>query len=161
MKIPRSTLSLAAEYAVASELCRRSIYAQLTFGYQKRTDILVFNLKTNKMLRIEVKAKQGNSFPNCRGIFGGNVILVLVDFQNKKLGEQPDFYILTEEDWINFVKAEITKNPDVEIKIDEENCPVWVQQITKSGKPYKGMGIKPDQIQIHKECWDKIEKELS
>ena len=159
MKTPRSTLSLAAEYAVASELCRRGIYAQLTFGYQKRTDILVFDLKTNKMLRIEVKAKQGDSFPNCRGIFGGNVFLILVDFQNKKLGERPDFYILSEKDWIDFVKSAIKKYPYVEL--NQENCPVWVKQITKSGKPYMGIGIKPDQVSTYKERWNKIELELS
>ena len=41
MEIPKDKLSLAGEYAVASELCRRGIYAQLTLGTRKRTDLLV------------------------------------------------------------------------------------------------------------------------
>jgi len=35
MKIDRHTLGLSAEFAVASELCRRNIYAQLTLGLRK------------------------------------------------------------------------------------------------------------------------------
>jgi len=61
MKIPKDTLGLAAEFAVASELCRRNIYAQLTLGLRKRTDILV---ETERgMLRIQVKGKQGREWP--------------------------------------------------------------------------------------------------
>ena len=59
MSIPRETLGLAAEFAVASELCRWGLYAQLTLGNKKRTDLLVHNEETNTFLRIEVKAKQG------------------------------------------------------------------------------------------------------
>jgi hypothetical protein len=40
-KINKDILGLAGEFAVASELCRRNIYAQLTLGLRKRTDILV------------------------------------------------------------------------------------------------------------------------
>jgi len=40
-KINKDILGLAAEFAVASELCRRNIYAQLTLGLRKRTDILI------------------------------------------------------------------------------------------------------------------------
>lgn len=64
MKISRHTIGLAAEFAVASELGRRSIYAQLTLGHLKRTDLLIFG-KDNKLLKIEVKAKQGREWPNC------------------------------------------------------------------------------------------------
>ena len=32
---------MAGEYAVASELCRRGHYAQLTLGHHKKTDLLV------------------------------------------------------------------------------------------------------------------------
>ena len=39
--LEKETLGLAAEFAVASELCRRGIYAQLTLGNRKRTDLLV------------------------------------------------------------------------------------------------------------------------
>ena len=55
-KIDKHNLSLAGEYAVASELCRRGIYAQLTLGTRKKTDILADTGTT--MFKIEVKAKQ-------------------------------------------------------------------------------------------------------
>jgi hypothetical protein len=38
MKIPKEPLGLAAEFAVASELCGRNIYAQLTLGLLSATD---------------------------------------------------------------------------------------------------------------------------
>jgi len=90
MKILRSRLSLAAEFAVASELCRRNIYAQLTLGPQKRTDLLILSTD-NKLLRIEVKGKQGREWPNCKGIYGENVCLVFVDFAGKGEYARPDF----------------------------------------------------------------------
>lgn len=159
MKIAKPLLSLAAEYAVASELCQRGIYAQLTFGNQKRTDILISQLETGKMLRIEVKAKQSRSFPNCLGVFAG-AILVFVDFQDKELSQRPDFYILSEKDWIEVLKKRVKEFPNKEIKINEENCPIWINQITKTGKPYKGMGISVKHIKENKERWDKIEEKL-
>jgi hypothetical protein len=39
--ILKESLGLAAEFAVASELCRRWLFAQLTLGNKKRTDLLV------------------------------------------------------------------------------------------------------------------------
>ena len=71
----KSMVGLAAELAVASELCRRDVYAQLTFGHQKRTDLLIFS-EDDELLRVEVKGKKGGEWPNCRGIYGKNVILV-------------------------------------------------------------------------------------
>ena len=96
-KIEKSLLGLAAEYAVASELCRRNIYAQLTLGPRKRTDILV-ETETG-MLRIQVKGKQGKEWPGVKGIYGKDAFLIFVDFEGKSDQERPDFYILTVEDW--------------------------------------------------------------
>ena len=56
-------VGLAAEFAVASELCRREISAQLTFGHLKRTDLLIFS-EGGSVLRIEVKGKQAREGPN-------------------------------------------------------------------------------------------------
>lgn len=41
MKLSKELIGLAGEYAVASELCRLEVYAQLTLGSHKQTDILV------------------------------------------------------------------------------------------------------------------------
>ena len=73
--VSRSTLGLAAEYAVASELCRRNVYAQLTLGNQKRTDLLVFS-ESGQLARLEVKGKQGGTWPSCRGVSGRRTFLI-------------------------------------------------------------------------------------
>ena len=116
MTISKECIGLAAEFAVASELCKRGIYAQLTFGNKKRTDLLVMT-DHEIFTRIEVKAKQGATWPNCKGIYGNNVFLVLVDFANKNEDERPDFYVMNSEDWLSFIKKEITR-----LKRNLSNC---------------------------------------
>jgi len=150
MRLSKDILGLAAEFAVASELCRRNIYAQLTLGMRKRTDILV---ETERgMLRIQVKGKQGREWPGCKGIYGENIVLIFADFEKKKENERPDFYILTVEDWRRLLEKELRQTGKVgrgEVTIDEKNMPTW-----KDG--YQGMGIIPKMIQEYQEQWDKI-----
>lgn len=157
-KIEREMLSIAAEFSVASELGRRNIYAQPTFGHLKRTDLLILS-KKGKTLRIEAKGKQNRQWPNCKGISDNNSVMVLVDFEDKNEDERPDFYILTFYDWKAFVKDLIMKYPNKGIQIDSDNCPVWTSQV-KNGKPYKGSGISVRDVVPHKEKWEKIEKLL-
>ena len=153
-KISKEHLSLAGEYAVASELCRRGIYAQLTLGTRKKTDILT-DTETAK-LRIQVKAKQGNRWP-CKGVFGENIVLVFVDYENKGINERPDFYILTSSDWENFIKSwESDAISAGKCYLDEENCPVWPSKMSEK-KPYEGENVPAGAIAQHKECWDKME----
>jgi hypothetical protein len=158
MKIDSDMLSVAAEFAVASELGRRNIYAQPTFSHQKRTDLLIFG-KKGSLLRLEVKGKQSNEWPNCNGIADSKSILVLVDFAGKPDTERPDFYILTMEEWVDFVKEEIRKRPGQTIVLSPDNVPVWSNQV-KNGKPYRGIGIKGNDVRNHKEKWNKIMEAL-
>ena len=159
MPILKEYLGIAAEYAVASELCRRGIYAQLTFGNRKRTDILVMT-QNGDFLRLEVKAKQDKAWPNCKGISGKNVFLVLVDYADRDAKERPDFYVLGSGDWRNLVRRIVKetkeKTPKVRIEINGENCPIFLDQITKSGHPYKGLSFGARRVQEHREKWDKI-----
>jgi hypothetical protein len=153
-KTDKDILGLAAEFAVAGELCRRNIYAQLTLGFRKRTDILVETKRG--MLRIQVKGKQGKEWPGVKGIYGEDIVLIFVDFEKKRENERPDFYILTVEDWKNLLKNELIMTGKVEsgeIKIDEDNMPIWRDR-------YQGMGIKPAMIKEYKERWDKIKEIL-
>ena len=46
--------------------------------------------------------------------------------------------------------------PEKRIEIDERNVPVFVMEVNASGQPYRGMGVRPSQIQQHKEQWGKI-----
>lgn len=118
----------------------------------------------NNLTRIEVKAKQGVYWPNCKGIFGEGVFLVLVDYANCDETERPDFYVLTSEDWLDVIKKEVQKysekHPERRIEINSENVPVFLDEVNKYGKPYEGMGIKAEIIQDHKEAWFKISKEV-
>jgi hypothetical protein len=43
-----------------------------------------------------------------------------------------------------------------EVIINDKNVPIWPQQKDKRGKPYEGMGVRPEQIKQHKEQWGKI-----
>ena len=58
-----------------------------------------------RMYRIEVKAKQGPVWPNCRGIATEDTFLVFVDFAGKIDTMRPDFYVLTLRDWGAIVEA--------------------------------------------------------
>lgn len=159
MKIDKQTIGLAAEFAVASELCRRNIYAQLTLGLRKRTDLLIET--ESEMLRIQVKGKQGAQWPNLKGVSGKDIFLVLVDFYGKKVDERADFYILTPADWLDYVKSQVEffKKKGMRIEVDEEGVPIWVDQI-RHGVPYRGLSIEAQEVQRHKEKWSKIIKRL-
>jgi len=158
--IQREYLGLAAEFAVASQLCRRGLYAQLTLGMRKRTDLLVDT--DTGMLRIQVKAKQGRVWPNCTGVYGRDIVLVLVDFADKHESERPDFYILASDDWRNLVMKEL-KGPisTGEVVLDDTNIPLWVRQVNRQGQPYKGMGVSVSQVNAYRECWDMIKTMVS
>jgi hypothetical protein len=56
MTIAKDTIGLAGEFAVASELCKRDMYIQLTLGNKKRTDLLVE--VGDNFIKVEVKSKQ-------------------------------------------------------------------------------------------------------
>src|SRR5258708_39851365 len=107
--LSKELLGLAGEYAVASELCRRGVYAQLTLGNHKQTDILVET--EDHMLRVSVKAKQGNEWPSIAGLSRSDDFLILVDFTGKSddMG-RPDFYILDLVDWKQLIQEALQRN---------------------------------------------------
>jgi hypothetical protein len=123
----------------------------------KGTELLVFgrNGGSERPIRIEAKGKQSKQWPNCKGIGDHNSILVLVDFAGKAETGRPDFYILTADDWIGFVKKEIQGRPDKKIILDSDNCPIWTTQV-KAGNPYRGIGVEVRNVVQHKEAWSKI-----
>ncbi len=155
MAIDKQLLGLSAEYAVASELCRRGVYAQLTLGPRKRTDIL---LETEtSMLRVQIKAKQGSTWPNCKGIYGNDIILVLVDYKGTLLIDRPSFFILNPQDWVNLIRQELAiQIQSGDVQIDRNNVPIWIKQLDRNGNPYKGFGIKRSQVCQYQDQWDKI-----
>jgi hypothetical protein len=149
MEIPKETLGLAGEYAVASELCKRGIYAQLTLGNRKSVDLLL-DVADGGMLRVQVKSKQGKEWPACKAFAREKAeVLVLVDFQKiKEAGDQrPDFYILTGEDWKNVIdEADDIKKGWATIR---DGIIVYTDG-------WKGLNVNPKMVQIYAEQWDKI-----
>lgn len=152
-KLSKEVLSLAGEYAVASELCKRGLYSQITLGNHKRTDILV---ETElRMLRIQVKAKQVNEWPSVAGLYRPDDFLILVDYVGKNEDDRPDFFILNLTDWEQIMEEELKKHP--EAKIDEQNRITYYRE--KNGQSYvdwKGLNIKPNRVAHAKDQWQKI-----
>lgn len=153
MRIDKDVLGVAAEFAVASELGRRNIYAQPTFGHRKRTDLLIFG-RNGRVLRLEVKGKQDKQWPRCMGIPDANTMLVLVDFQGKKESDRPDFYVLSVTDWRRFVNREIKRRRlDGSVVLNNENCPTWPDN---NGRRGSGINVEVEYVRTYKERWDKI-----
>jgi len=149
-ELTKEFLGLVGEYAVASELCKRNVYAQLTIGHHKSTDILVE--KQNNMIKVQVKAKQSSEWPSISGIMGMSDYLVLVDLQKKNENDRPDFYILDFSDWKKLVEEEKMKFPKLEI---DDKFRI------KYPDGWKGLNIKSNQVESCKEKWEKIFAEIS
>lgn len=59
----KAFLNLAGEFAVASELNRRSILASITYGSAKSADVFAISPDMNKVARIEVKTTDKRRWP--------------------------------------------------------------------------------------------------
>ena len=134
MTIGKSILGVTGEYYVAAELGKRNVYAQLTLGNQKRTDLLIFSEENEKLLKVEVKCKQGSEWPNCKGIYQQDSFIIFVDFKDLNETQRPDFYVLNETDWKELVirkeKDYKKKYANRETKI-ENNVLVLLSEINK------------------------------
>lgn len=149
-KIPKDILGLAGEFAVASELCKRGVYAQLTLGNRKRIDLLVES--DNCMLRIQVKSKQGQKWPAVKGIAGNDIYLVFVDFRAKDLLDRPAFFILSSLDWEAFTKRELIDTGLVEKKkvtLNSDHVPTHHDKF----HDFVGMSVGPEQLTEYREKW--------
>jgi len=155
----KETIGLAGEYAVASELCKRGFYAQLTLGNHKKTDLVVEDEDDEKLFRVSVKSKQGYRWPSVKGISQERDLLVFVDFKDKKLNDRPDYYVLAVEDWkkvVKKVKRRIGKGG----KIDKTNT-LYFDPREKYPKGWKGCAIPVKDVQQYKDCWPKVSTNLA
>jgi len=155
MTIPKGTLSLAGEYAVASEICRKGYYTQITLGNLKATDILVYNTETGKLFRIEVKSKQKKQFAWIKGVKDENHLLVFVDFW-KKEDERPDFYVLNLEDWKKILDKYVRIKHWYDITDDYVPVNLRRRDGTPRKKEMEGITIHVEQIEEHKDKWEKL-----
>lgn len=123
MSLATETIGLAGEYAVASELCRRGAYCQLTLGNRKRTDLLVDT--EDQLFRISVKAKTKKSWPRIKGIWRRDEMLVFVDYKDKEIETPPDYYVLDVRAWKKVVARIKKRMEDPRAEIDKENTLFW------------------------------------
>lgn len=152
-KVERQLAGFAGEYAVACELCRRNVFAQVVYGKWKDTDVLAVNLDTGKSILIEVKTKTGEQWPAVRGLRGGNRVLVFVDFENKGLNKRPDFYIMDDEDWQQYLQKLKAQYP--EMQIDDGYIPRWPAK-TPGKSDYLGVEMSVSDVKGCQERWEKI-----
>ena len=149
-KLEKSLVGLAGEYAVASELCRRGVYAQLTLGNRKKVDLLLDGDK--EFARVEVKTKQGSQWPGVKGIApeDGLTFLVLVDLQGKGQNERPEFYVISKDEWRPFLEQKLRD------KLKRKTVEIDVHNVAHHDDDWVGVGIKADEVARFKNDWDKI-----
>jgi hypothetical protein len=148
----RESLGLAGEYAVASELCKRGFYAQLTLGNHKKTDLLVET--EDKLFRVSVKAKRGYEWPSVKGIWAKGDIIVFVDFKGKDDLERPNFYVLGVEEWLKLIK--IIRKEKVGSKIDKKTNTVFWDPWSKTSKGWRGCSIRVKHVEEYKDKWPSV-----
>ncbi len=150
MKVEKSLLGLAGKYAVASELCRRGVHARLTVENGKRVILLADGKEA--IARVEVRAKQGAIWPGVKGIAPEDELkfLVLVDFEEKRLDEQPDFYIISRMEWRPFLEEKLKEKLKHGITVVDEH------NVARHSDGYVGAGIKAAEVARFKNDWDKI-----
>jgi len=146
-QLSKENVGLAGEYAVASELCKRGFYAQLTLGNHKKTDLLVES--NDSLFRVSVKAKQGSTWPKVTGIWAPGDLLVFVDFKGKNVNERPELYILGVDNW----KALISKlhKSKSDSKIDKKTNTLYWGDDDKKG--WWGCSISVNNVKEFKDCW--------
>ena len=148
MTVAKETISLAGEFAVAAELCRRGVYCQLTLGNRKKTDLLVETEK--RLFRVSVKAKQKQSWPRVKGIWQTDDLLVFVDYKGKEITTPPDFYVLNVRAWKNVISRKRINDPRA--KINNENTLIWPASDGQSDS-WVGCQVSVEDIAKYKDAW--------
>lgn len=155
----KETVGLAGEYAVASELCRRGHYCQLTLGHHKKTDILVeFRSNSTGAVfgRVSVKSKKGSAWPKVTGISETGDLIIFVDFKNKLADAKPDFYILDVDAWKSVIRLKQKALKDS--KIDNKTNTVYWDPWKGNDKGWRGCAIRIEDIKKYKEQWENVTK---
>lgn len=147
----KESVGLAGEYAVASELCKRGFYAQLTLGNHKKTDLLVET--DDHLFRVSVKSKTGYEWPSVKGITGTD-LLVFVDFKSKDEYDRPDFYVLTADHWKEVIKEVKKEKPDS--KIDQKTNTVFWEPWSATSKGWVGCSIRVKHVEKYKDNWPSL-----
>jgi hypothetical protein len=157
----KESVGLAGEYAVASELCRRGHYAQLTLGHHKKTDLLV-EIKSGPsrliFRRVSVKSKSGIAWPKVTGISDKGDVLIFVDFKGKEENEKPDFYVLDVEAWKKVVNLKHKQSKNKGSKIDKKTNTLYWDPWEGNEKGWRGCTVRVQDVTNCKEQWKNVDK---
>jgi hypothetical protein len=152
--LDKETIGLAGEYAVASELCRRGAYCQLTLGNRKKTDLLVDT--GPQLFRVSVKSKQKRGWPTVKGIWQDGDLLVFVDYNGKSLADPPDFYVLDVSSWRGVVRKILRRINDTRAKVDKENTIFWPGGEGEKNA-FTGCQVLVSDVAAFKNAWPDLE----
>ena len=149
-RIRTELLSLAGEHRVASELCKLGVFATITPGNRKQTDLYAINDTAKRFLRIEVKAAQIKNFVTGIG-------------QRKRTGyEPPAFWVL-----VLFNQGSerffVLENGEIE-KLQQEVNDKWLEGFRRrnAGKEFDvrngvdNLSLAVVERANCENCWEKI-----
>jgi hypothetical protein len=155
MSLATELIGLAGEYAVASELCRHGVYCQLTLGNRKRTDLLVDT--EVQLFRVSVKAKTKQYWPQVKGIWRADELIVFVDYKNKEVATPPDFYVLDVRAWKKVVTRIKKRIDDPRAKINNENTLLWPASKGKKDG-WIGCQVSVSDVAEFKDTWPDLKR---
>jgi hypothetical protein len=95
----KSFLSMAGEFAVASELNRRRVLASVTYGASKATDIFALSDDMRRVVRIEVKTTAKRRWVLSKNVAAPpsqDVFWVLVQLPSP--GQPPRFFVFSAQE---------------------------------------------------------------
>ena len=103
--MPKTHTGIASEFLVAGELARRGYNVTLTMGNTKAIDLLIE--KNGTLIPVQVKGIQRTASIcwnlSLKKIQGHSIMYVLVNLHADTM-EQPEYFILSEEDVTNSFK---------------------------------------------------------
>ena len=152
-KIAPYLLNLAGEYRVCSELCKRGVFATVTYGNRKGVDVYAISDRLERALKIEVKTTQAERFVTSVGQKGlahdstAPDFWVLFQLVPGLLGTFSErFFVLTHAE-ICALQADV-------------NAAATAKYFAKHGKPFdlaKGVDNLPiAKVLPHEGQWQKI-----
>jgi hypothetical protein len=148
----KSFLNMAGEFAVASELNRRSVLASVTYGASKAADIFAVSEDFRQTVRIQVKATDHtNKSKNwvlgktAASVPRGDVFWVLVYFPEPD--KPPEFFVLSDSELYEIWKED-----------HEKYCAGYRQ---RNHREFQGLGVpvvgtSDNRVLAFRDCWNKI-----
>ncbi len=135
--LERTLISLAGEFAVASQLCLRGYQASLTLKNFPKIDVFAYNPKNQKTISIQVKTSTTAHF-DPKSIDIKNRLVYVYIKPDKSL----EFYIIPVRVALRKRKRVLNKRIENSPKIDKSQ-PVWLDsnKFRKYKDKWKNLGL--------------------